>query len=358
MKECFVGIFKLVKNYFIIFLFIGVVPLGLLAQAEDQRGMLSLETLVLRPQFQLQEPSASEFSMGESLFALQWLLSDKVKGRFAVGPKSLLGTSARYSSSLSEEISFIEAYGEMKFDYGQIRAGLVPLGFGFEGGRKESQLLLGRSLLFQKRVVPLRDLGFGFLTENGAFFTQFLVHNGESGPDQDGQPWLTAKWGRRSGEDFVFGVSATTGSTRSVATSSSQDTLAGVNTGINALWRWMGPYLAWKSSRWEVVAEGYWGELEQRDQTRSMASALFSATRHFKDSSIGFRYDYFDPHHRQDRDAITQLSAAFCFGSQDSNSKLLLLGQKNFEQGAEKANDELRIIWVLTPQVSRDSLLL
>lgn len=313
-------------------------------------GELKIHDLLLRPNFLLQEPQKAAFSIGESSFALRWELEKRYAGVIRVGPRTLLNPLARYSATVDEDIVFIEAFAEYNDEaYGRFRFGRLPVEFGVEGRKWERDLIFPRSLLFQKRAMMLRDVGAAYDISYNHFYTGIVAHNGESDRDMDGRTWYTARWGYK-GEFFDVGVEGQTGSTKPAATSLSTDTLAGVDPTKEAKWRLGGINAAMTISRLEWTIEAYFGEREQEQEIVKFSTGHSDLSYEFsKTFSSHLRYDFFDPNQRTYGDLERQVSLALVLSNKTRSSNLILVGTKGVEQGASVANDELRLIWSLSP---------
>ncbi len=323
---------------------------GSASHAREALGEVKVDNLVVRPQFHLVEPAKGDFKIGESLFSVRWLMDEKTSAVFTIGSKSLLGTSVHYTNVENEDLGFVEAYGEYKFDYGTFRAGLQPVEYSLEGKIPEADLNMPRTLIFQKRWVPLRDVGLSYEISNDGYFTHIMVHNGESGPNLDGRPWVTAIWGWE-GLRLRMGLAGQTGSTKPESTSSSADTLAGVDPSFEAQWRQGGPFIQWTPPNWQMRLEVDLGELVQEEKIRKYSSGSFTVTHELNSFFWGLRYDQVDPNQSRDNDRISEVSLALGLVSARRTSRLFLVGAKVFEEGAQIPNDELRLIWHLTPQL-------
>lgn len=317
--------------------------------AREQLGELKVDNLVVRPQFYLIEPARADFQLGESLFSVRWDMDTKIGAVFTMGSKKLLGTTVHYTDSVNEDLGFIEAYGEFNFDYGTIRAGLQPVILGHEGGIGESDLELPRSLLYQRRIAPLRDVGLSYAIDYNNFFTRLMIHNGESGANKDGRLWYTARWGWSEPGFWRVGMAGQTGTTKPVSTNASNDTLAGVDPNKEAQWRMGGPFIIWTPHNWRVGLEGYQGELVQNKEIRKFSAAYLNMTYTGRKWFFAVRLDHFDPNHSIDRDVEHQISAGVGLLSDRRTSRIFLVATKQFEVGAQRPNDELRLIWHLTP---------
>ena len=112
---------------------------GLSVFAQEKLGVLSVEEVLLRPYFLLQEPQSGEFFLGDSSVVFGWKKSHTLGAIFRIGSQSLLNSSARFSDTVDDRLGVIEAFGQVTGDYGRLRVGLVPLEYGVEGGWLESE---------------------------------------------------------------------------------------------------------------------------------------------------------------------------------------------------------------------------
>lgn len=312
-------------------------------------GELKIHDLLIRPNFMLKEPHNGAFSVGESSFALRWELEHTYAGVVRVGPKTLMNPLARYTATVEEDIMLVEAYAEIYGAYGRARLGRLPIGFGHEGEQWERQLIFPRSLLFQRRLMMLRDVGFSYEIEHNRFYTGMTVHNGESDTDKDGRVWYTARWGYRT-ERFDVGFSGQTGSTKPTATSASTDTFAGVDPLKEAKWRMGGLFASMNYAKWDWVIEAYLGEREQEKQVVKYSTGHTDLSHQFTDEfSAHIRYDFLDPNNTVKTDLERQVSLALVLSNKTHSSNIILVGTKVLEQAGQVNNDELRLIWSLSP---------
>src|ERR1022692_361898 len=97
----------------LLFLALLFVPFHLRATVvSEDIGELKIHDLLLRPNFMLQEGGEGSFSIGESSFALRWELEKKYAGVIRIGPRTLLNSSARYSSTINDDVTLVEAFAE------------------------------------------------------------------------------------------------------------------------------------------------------------------------------------------------------------------------------------------------------
>lgn len=312
-------------------------------------GELTIHDLLLRPNFMLAEPSTGSFSIGESSFALRWELESKFVGVVRIGPRTLLNPTARYSPTVEDDIMLVEGFAEYKDAYGRFRLGRIPVEFGMEGRRWERELIFPRSLLFRSRVMMLRDIGGAYDLSHGKWYTGVTVHNGESDDDSDGRIWYTGRWGFRE-EDFEIGLSGQTGGTTKTVTALSGDTLGGVDPTDAAKWRIGGLYTTISRRKWQWDFEIYFGERDQNGEIGKFAAGHTDFAYEFdKTFSAHLRYDSFDPNWKIDNDLKREMSLAVVFSNKTRSSNLILVGTKVIETTGQPGNDELRLIWSLSP---------
>lgn len=334
-----------------IFLAFSILQLSAAAHARIFRediGELKIHDLLLRPNFLLKEPKQGSFSIGESSFALRWELQEKYSSVVRLGPRTLANPLARYSNTVNDDVILVEAFGEYADDYGRVRFGRLPIEFGYEGRMWERTLIFPRSLLFQRRAMMLRDIGLAYDLEHNNFFTGLVVHNGESDSDVDGRIWYSARWGYRN-DNFEIGLDGQTGSTKPISTTLSGDTLAGVDPLRESKWRLIGLHTALSRKKMEWVLEFYMGEREQKEESGRFNAGHTDLSYQFsKTFSAHLRYDHMDKNPKDGSQLERQVSIGLVSSNRTKSSNLILVGTKVIERD-KIANDEIRLIWNLSP---------
>lgn len=319
------------------------------AVIREDIGELKIHDLLLRPSFTYRERKEGAFSVGESSFALRWELEEKFSGVIRLGPRTLMNPVARYQSKVTDDVTLVEAFAEYNDPYGRFRLGRLPVEFGYEGRIWERYLIFPRSLLFENRAMMLRDVGFSYEIAHDRWFTGFVIHNGESDVDADGQVWYTARCGFRK-ENLQIGLNGQTGWTKPSATSASGDTLSGVDPTKDAHWRVGGLDAVFNDIRWEYVLEYYLGENEQEKRVRKFrtghADVGYEWSKRF---ATRLRYDHFDPDTVVKGDLEQRVSLGLVFSNRTKSSNLILVATKVIEERSEVPNDEFRLIWSLSP---------
>lgn len=312
-------------------------------------GELKIHDVLLRPQFILKEPQEGTFKMGESSFALRWELEETFRGVIRVGSRELMNASARYTPLLNEDVTLVEAFGEFNSPYGRFRMGRIPTDFGLEGKMWERELIFPRAMLFRERIVALRDIGASYFVSYNDFYTGLVVHNGESDSDQDGRMWYTGQWGYQF-PNLDLGFSGQTGSTTPASSSASTDTLASVDVTKNSKWRLGGLYLDWTPRNWRLSFEAYGGEREQVENVRRFATGHVDLAHNLSETfAIAVRYDLFDPDLKISTNLVQEASLALTLSNKTHSSNLILIGTQVFEESNEVPNNEIRLIWSLSP---------
>ncbi|MCB0390467.1 MAG: hypothetical protein KDD58_04210 [Bdellovibrionales bacterium] len=322
------------------------------AFAEEKLGILGVEEVLLRPYFLVREGQEAEFGLGESSFALSWFKTKSVGGIIRLGSMALRNPMLHFTDTVDDEVAIVEAFAQISGIYGRLRMGLIPIEFGVEGSWLESELYFNRNLIFEKRIIPLRDFGISYQVGNHGFYTRMAVHNGESfGENPDGRMFLTASWGWTNYRNFNLGVSAMTGTTKPVSTQNvNEDFIAGVDVNKEALWRMADLYLHWHPHKWFFLAEIIFAELEQEEQiTKFNGGHLDFGYQWIFHFATFVRYDHLDPNELSDNDLQRKISAALRFSDKHQTQSLYLVASKIYEQGSNFHNDEARLIWHLTP---------
>lgn len=314
-------------------------------------GKISLSDLSLRPEFSLQEGRRSKFSAEGSVLGITWDYDQTLKVNFLLGSENLRYRPDRFPLEEEEKFGFVEAFGEMNLFFGVLRFGLIPVPYGVESLRKESQLIFPRPLIYTRRVINLRDYGFSYGVSNKGFYSQSAIHNGEGGPELDNKLWFTTTLGWRD-EVHRAGIKGTTGSTKGSATKDSTGRLGNFDNTKDGKWRMAGFFFERMFKSWDTLVEANIGSLLQDGNATNFATGNWDVNVWLPhDLGLHARYDFFDPRSGVTSDLIQDITLGFSTQNQTGTSQWILLGTKSFEQKRQVANDEVRILWVLRPQV-------
>lgn len=334
---------------------IAVILLGTsLGQTRERLGELELTDFLLEPSFTYSEPKSGQFEVGNSLLQATWKRDATISGVITVGNKSLLGIPARYEANPTNELTFVEAYGQADTTYGRFSLGLIPLPFGTERAGEEGHLRFERSLLYRKRLVGLRDIGATYQITHNGFFSEWAIHNGESGKDLDGQTWFTATWGWR-GIHALLGFSGMTGRTTPQSTNPSgtnNTTTAALDVNRMAKFRAANFFYVWEGEPFSAKVEATLGETFQ-DLDRFKFNAGHVDLYYTTTPSFGFllRYDTFDPRSDLQGDRIQEATVGIAWRSRYETSALYLYGTKVFQENVSPDVHRFMLTWRLTPYI-------
>lgn len=333
------------------------------AVEEPQRekiGELFVEEVLLRPSYVSEEKAGGEFKFNDSNFKVRWKRDSNISATLAVGSELQRNLPVYYDSrELEDRLGFYEAYADYEGLYGRLRAGLLPLNFGYYGMQNSYDRIFPRPLLYTQRVMGLRDFGVAFYTEHNGFYTELIGHNGEiDANESDGAIWVTGRWGWSNGRNLLLQFSAQTGRTKPASTVNGATilggttTLAGFDHLKSALWRFGSFSVRWHPRRWEVIAQVTAGEREQDKKSSGLHSAQLEVIHELGDHwGLGVRHDQLDPNDDLNGDRLTQMSMMVFVKSQDATSLLALILTKNVEETNERPNDQVVVSWRLTPFV-------
>lgn len=321
----------------------------------EKIGTLDVSEVMLRPGLVLTEGQGMEFDLQDSRFKVGWKRDRKFSSVISIGSKSSMNLPQYFrSENLDDDLGIFEAYAQYEGIYGRFRAGLIPLYFGHDATVSAHQRVFPRPMIYSERTVALRDFGASFYTSYNGYYTEIIAHNGEiDHKPNDGNTWLTSRWGWSNERDFRVQVSAQAGTTDKEATENGAAGLAGFDNAQDAQWRAASFFAAWTPRKWQVVYQSSSGEVEQDDNKGRYISHQFDLTHYFRPTfGMGLRYDSFDPNTRESGDQETRTSLALIFQSQDGSSAVHLIGTKRREEKNDRSNDELRLSWRLTPFVN------
>lgn len=339
--------------------FLGVfgVSFGLpsMALAQESLGSLAVSGIFLEPSFIYAEPSRGAFEAGRSFVAFAWTREPNLSAIFKVGSKSLIGTPARYGPAPVDQLALIEGYAQLDTQIGKIRGGFIPIEYSLEGGDSEERLRLPRSLLFENRVINLRDYGASYHISTDGFFSDFAVHNGEGGTDLDSRMWFTFRAGFQNGRSFKTGLSGSTGSTTPLSTNpasfptTTPTVTAGYDVTKPAKIRLANIFVEGTSGRLTGSLEATGGDVQQDGTNNRVRAGHADLEYNLSDQwSLLTRYDSFDPT-SADNDGVVDLMAGVALKSVYENSVLYLFGSRRRYEGNPNDVHRVLLIWRMTP---------
>lgn len=328
------------------------------ASVEQERlGKVFLSDLFLSPRFDYSEPKSGKFLLGNSYLAADWTRGELTSAHFAFGSKSLIGVPARYGAVNGEEFAVVEAYAQLESEYGRIRLGLQPIPFGLESGINESNLRFERSYLFSHGLMGVRDLGIGYSITNAGFFNDWLVHNGEGGPDLDNQIWFTTRIGFHQ-NFFTGGLSAQTGRTNPLSTDPSGKWIStpagslgttGINIDQGAKLRFFNLFFSYRSKDIEASFEVTTADIYQLQSDSHPNTGHIDFFVPFKEYwGALLRYDYLDP-----KDSLSPTSQRYtigaCLRSRYETSNLYLYASREVLPAPINDSHQALLVWRVSP---------
>jgi hypothetical protein len=346
-------------------LLMAAAPLPSLAESvRETIGELSIADLFVEPQLRYEEPNRGVFGPGHSYLEGQWHQRDHiVSASFKVGTGRLLSRPARYGvAGDPDELVLAEAYGQLEGVYGRLRAGLVPIAYGLEGGNSESRLRITRSLLFRDRLLNVRDRGITYRIENAGFFSDWALHNGEGGENLDNETWFTARWGWQGGKFLRAGFSGSAGRTSPESTNPDSLTApaelaelssqAGLLVDRPAKLRFANAFLEWHDGRFRLQSEITAGDLMQDASVRKLR-AFYVDLEFLKSDSLSFlaRYDRLDPDSGQQADGLSEATLGLALRNRYETSVFSVFGTRIDRETQGLAAHRVLLVWRLTPTV-------
>ena len=339
------------KKIFWTFFFSTIVG-NVAAAADEALGEMGVQRLLLEPSFSVSEPKKAEFSLNKALVGFRWKNDAHWWADVTLGNLELIGKPARYGAPLSG-MGLIEGYGEFASGIGNIRAGLLPLDFGLEGGANEEQLLFPRSLIYQKRILGIRDIGFSYFVSQGFGYTALTVHNGEGGDDLDNRAWLSMKWAYKA-KDQEVGLSAQVGQT------SPESTNVTLDPSLDALFtttdkhkmRLSALYGEHRYQRWSYGGKIYLAEiLSEQARTRQFGGGTLDLKFAYGSSShVLLRYDELRSYPLTGRYKEMQVILGLALHNWNETSTFFVYAVKNLSEPKEISNDQLLLTWRYSPR--------
>jgi hypothetical protein len=323
------------------------------SQKSELIGTLSISDILIQPQFVSTEDSTNNFELGRSYLFLSWKMNKELSSHFGLGREELINhnTRLKVNSNNTDEFknfTFFEAYGQLDSKYGTVRAGLIPLSFGWEGVHKESEWIFPRTLFYggeDKSYLTqnfgLRDYGVSYFVSYKDFYTQTTVHNGENGPDLDGKIWNTAVVGWKNKSGLEGAISMSNGKYQNGNTNPVLD-LTYANS-----------FFGFQFYDMLLMAEGSFGQQEKSFitapgediRTRFWGWHVDASHPLKKGVALLARYELYDPDTNYKDDRTQRVIVGFDFSSELRTSNLYVWGIKNTEEGHDLNNDQIMVLW-------------
>jgi hypothetical protein len=318
--------------------------------AGERIGNIRIESISFRPTLLTLEDEGGEFDLADSSFSLSWKRDNNISTFVAVGSTEERNLPIYYAAPQLDNVGFFEAYAQYAGLYGNIRFGLLPLGYSYDGRLAEQDEVFNESLLFEERVIGRRDYGLSYYVTHKGYFTELIAHNGEIDTESDGRLFVTGHWGWTDSNRWTTTMSLQTGSVQGDVSDGGTNTLAGVTNGESAKWRHGAFYVNYHPRNLNVVMQIAGGAVEQDNYDGDYSSWLIELSHMWsKNMGFGIRIDELDPNRDLPDDKTTKTHLALMLRSNDRTSNVYLVGTKVSEEKGEVPNDELRLVWYVTP---------
>lgn len=308
-------------------------------------GSLKLNGFLLEPMFRWSDGTTKSdgFRLGQAQLGVDWNLNSEIKGVVRLGNAYQVGR-LNGPGEFNSQLGVVEAYAEYHLPVGFLRAGLVPIGFGWDGWTRESNLRFNRNQIFQNLLVPVRDLGISYLVSHNRFYSLLSVHNGESDVNSDQRSQFTATVGYLASTGLNMGLTGMTG--RYLTADLSEERA-----------RWVNGFLRWGGARTYVRIEGTNGDFRKVGSDQ-LVSNLFSYRVEVSQElgtkwGIQGRFDHLNSDTTQQDRLRKQIQYGFFWSNEEETSTLFLIGVKNQRSSIQKESDEVRLIWRVTDQTVR-----
>lgn len=323
------------------------------AQQKELIGTLSVSDLLIQPRFISTEDDTNNFDLDRSYFFFSWRVNNQLSAHFGVGRNELLNHNARLAVNNNtndfKNFAFFEAYGQLDSKYGTVRAGLIPLMFGWEGVHKESEWIFPRTLFYggedttyKTQNFGLRDQGVSYFVSYKNFYTHTAIHNGENGADTDGKLWHTATIGWKDKSGLEGGVSFANGRYK------------GGNTDPTLDFAYGNLFFGFQFQDLFLLAEGAVGEQKKdfstdpnEDLEKRFWSWHIDASHPVftKGLALLARYENYEPDTSVRDDRIQRYILGFGISNELRTSNLYIWGIQNKEEGPELSNDQIMVVW-------------
>lgn len=322
-------------------------------QKKELVGSLSVSDILIQPRFISTEDGTHNFDLDRSYFFFSWKMNRELSAHFGVGRLDLINHNTRLATNVSnsadyKNFAFFEAYGELESKYGTVRAGLIPLLFGWEGSHKESEWIFPRTLFYggeddtyASQNFGMRDYGVSYYVSYKGFYTQAAVHNGENGKDLDGKIWHTAIFGWKDKSGLEAGLSMSNGKYQNGNANPELDFSYG------------NLFFGFQYYDLFLLAEGYIAE----QKTAYSVPSTDPLTKKFwdyhvdvshpivKGISILGRYEMYDPDSNVEGDRINRYILGTDITNEYHTSNLYFWYIKNKEESVKVNNDQIMVVW-------------
>jgi hypothetical protein len=328
---------------------------------KEQVGELKIEEVILKPQITTVEGGEGGAGLEAASVGFLWKMHDHLQAKVKIGSLTLLNRPQIFAQddSLDNSIGFYEAFGQFESLYGDVRFGIIPVGFGWNGTLSEGDIIMPRPQFFVRRWVGLRDFGASYDISYSGFFNRLTIHNGE-GVDEnpDNQMWMTNNFGWQNGQSFFVGFSGQTGQSNRESTEDAEVVdFTGFDNEKWGKWRIGSLYSVIKNKGFSTTLELVAGERVQTDPdndkkevTEQYFSTYWDVMAELNEThAIWMRYDLLDPVKSDEEDQVTEVSLGWSIQNQFKTSTVLMLFTKRLEEPKDLPDDRFSISWKIRP---------
>ncbi len=326
-------------------------------QRKELIGNLSISDILIQPRIISTEGQTNNFELDRSYFFFSWKMGGDLSAHFGIGQNSLINHNMRLRRDSTDptmiagydDIGFFEAYGQFDSRYGTVKAGVIPLRFGWEGNRRESEWVFPRTLFYggedtsyQTQNFGLRDYGISYFVSHNYFYTQAAIHNGENGPDKDGKIWHTGVVGWKNNSGIEAAISMSNGNYQSQS-----------NTDPEFEYTYANMFVSFEYRRLSVLLEGFVGR-EQKSFEQTPGEELKKAFWNWHvdvghpitKGLMGYaRYEEYDPDSLVHGDRVFRYIVGLGLSNELQTSNLYLWAIKNREDGVSINDDQYLLVW-------------
>lgn len=313
-------------------------------------GDLQISDLYIQPQYKFEEPQQGSLELSDSFLGVRWRLDKGISSTVQIGSASSLNKPFFYGENSSQNVVLIAGFGQLDFDYGTFRAGLIPLTYGLEGGTHPANLNLPYSRIYSERWIAKYDMGISYEISHQGFKVELQGHNGETAANRDNQTWMTGRWQYQMEDRFRAGFSGTSGrttpdSTGSTATNPDFDFNSPSRVSIG------NAFVAGKvNPKILLAAEYHLGSVEQNKISKPVQGWHFDAKwQALEQWALLARFENFTRNTLSAQGGSNDSTLGVAFLSPSHNYDVYLTGTRIDNEGAKYPIHQALLVWKLAP---------
>lgn len=310
----------------------------------EKLGKFEFSEITLVPSFELEEPSSGGFSLSKSWIGFHWNKAEVISGTLNVGTRDLIKPAIWFETK-EGDIALTQATIEIKGDYLDLRAGLLPVIQSYEGSKPEWDLLLPETRVRRHRWFVKRDYGLELRTKFQEWSGTWSVHNGETAANLDQKVWTSGMWAYQN--SWGFGAMLTAFVGRTDARSTAQSKGVAIDEGFNfdisepskIRHGALAIYRAW--GRNLLLLEAGKGDVLQKDAKQSFNWGHFDVASEIDQNwSLLARYELSQPNSMRSETITKSSGLGISYSTTDRLGQVMIWAQKNQQQPDDKADDE------------------